>query len=247
MERRGLDLPLLIGGATTSRQHTAVRIAPAYGQPRDPRGRRLPRGRRGLGAARSRAEGDARRSRTASCRRVCAPSTRSGRRPRCSPYRIAAERRTPIAWDAADLAEPAFTGARVGRAVARGAPAVHRLDLLLRGLGAEGLVPADPRAPSLRRAGARAARRRERAPRRDRRARLDPGARHVRLLAGAQRGGRHRPGERRDAPDAPPAGGPRGRPSRTARSRTSSRPWSRGWPTTSARSRSRPASAPTSS
>jgi 5-methyltetrahydrofolate--homocysteine methyltransferase len=33
MERRGLDLPLLIGGATTSRQHTAVRIAPAYSQP----------------------------------------------------------------------------------------------------------------------------------------------------------------------------------------------------------------------
>ncbi|MBA3347803.1 MAG: methionine synthase [Actinobacteria bacterium] len=33
MERRGIDLPLLIGGATTSRQHTAVRIAPAYGQP----------------------------------------------------------------------------------------------------------------------------------------------------------------------------------------------------------------------
>ena len=33
MERRGLDLPLLIGGATTSQQHTAVRIAPAYSQP----------------------------------------------------------------------------------------------------------------------------------------------------------------------------------------------------------------------
>src|SRR5206468_3387607 len=33
MERRGLDLPLLIGGATTSKQHTAVRIAPAYSQP----------------------------------------------------------------------------------------------------------------------------------------------------------------------------------------------------------------------
>jgi 5-methyltetrahydrofolate--homocysteine methyltransferase len=30
MERRGLALPLLIGGATTSRQHTAVRIAPEY-------------------------------------------------------------------------------------------------------------------------------------------------------------------------------------------------------------------------
>ncbi|MEV4320131.1 methionine synthase [Actinocrispum sp. NPDC049592] len=30
MQRRGLKLPLLIGGATTSRQHTAVRIAPVY-------------------------------------------------------------------------------------------------------------------------------------------------------------------------------------------------------------------------
>jgi 5-methyltetrahydrofolate--homocysteine methyltransferase len=30
MQRRGMTLPLLIGGATTSRQHTAVRIAPAY-------------------------------------------------------------------------------------------------------------------------------------------------------------------------------------------------------------------------
>jgi len=30
MERRGLDLPLLIGGATTSKRHTAVKIAPVY-------------------------------------------------------------------------------------------------------------------------------------------------------------------------------------------------------------------------
>ena len=30
MERRGLDIPLLIGGATTSKTHTAVRIEPAY-------------------------------------------------------------------------------------------------------------------------------------------------------------------------------------------------------------------------
>src|SRR6185437_11906162 len=33
MERRGLSVPLLIGGATTSRQHTAVKIAPEYSQP----------------------------------------------------------------------------------------------------------------------------------------------------------------------------------------------------------------------
>jgi 5-methyltetrahydrofolate--homocysteine methyltransferase len=31
MERRGLKVPLLIGGATTSRKHTAVKIAPHYG------------------------------------------------------------------------------------------------------------------------------------------------------------------------------------------------------------------------
>jgi 5-methyltetrahydrofolate--homocysteine methyltransferase len=33
MERRGIQMPLLIGGATTSRQHTAVKIAPAFSGP----------------------------------------------------------------------------------------------------------------------------------------------------------------------------------------------------------------------
>lgn len=33
MERQGFDIPLLIGGATTSRMHTAVRIAPHYSGP----------------------------------------------------------------------------------------------------------------------------------------------------------------------------------------------------------------------
>ncbi len=33
MERMGMDLPLLIGGATTSRVHTAVKIAPRYSRP----------------------------------------------------------------------------------------------------------------------------------------------------------------------------------------------------------------------
>jgi 5-methyltetrahydrofolate--homocysteine methyltransferase len=33
MKHRGMTLPLLIGGATTSRQHTAVKIAPAYDAP----------------------------------------------------------------------------------------------------------------------------------------------------------------------------------------------------------------------
>ncbi|HRF76126.1 MAG TPA: vitamin B12 dependent-methionine synthase activation domain-containing protein, partial [Chitinophagales bacterium] len=33
MEKRNMTIPLLIGGATTSRTHTAVKIAPAYSQP----------------------------------------------------------------------------------------------------------------------------------------------------------------------------------------------------------------------
>ena len=33
MQRQGFELPLLIGGATTSRAHTAIKIAPNYGQP----------------------------------------------------------------------------------------------------------------------------------------------------------------------------------------------------------------------
>ena len=33
MEREGLKLPLLIGGATTSKAHTAVKIAPSYNEP----------------------------------------------------------------------------------------------------------------------------------------------------------------------------------------------------------------------
>ena len=33
MERQGFKLPLLVGGATTSRAHTAIKIAPHYSQP----------------------------------------------------------------------------------------------------------------------------------------------------------------------------------------------------------------------
>src|SRR5690606_25504974 len=33
MQRQGFTVPLLIGGATTSRAHTALKIAPCYGGP----------------------------------------------------------------------------------------------------------------------------------------------------------------------------------------------------------------------
>ena len=33
LEKAGLDIPLLIGGATTSKMHTALKIAPVYHAP----------------------------------------------------------------------------------------------------------------------------------------------------------------------------------------------------------------------
>ena len=59
MERREFRTPLLIGGATTSRQHTAVKIAPEYSQRDGPRPRRVARGRRRVEPAESDASGRA--------------------------------------------------------------------------------------------------------------------------------------------------------------------------------------------
>ncbi len=85
MERRGMDLPLLIGGATTSRQHTAVRIAPKYSRETV----HVIDASRVVGVVSSlldpHAQGRARRRRTARCRRRSAPSTPSARRRRSSP------------------------------------------------------------------------------------------------------------------------------------------------------------------
>jgi 5-methyltetrahydrofolate--homocysteine methyltransferase len=112
MERRGLDLPLLIGGATTSKQHTAVRIAPEYGQPTvhvldasrvvGVVADLLDGGRRARLDADNRADQD----------RLRALHAEKGRKPML-PVREARTRRTPIDWHADDLAVPAFTGVRL--------------------------------------------------------------------------------------------------------------------------------------
>ena len=97
MERRGMRIPLLIGGATTSRQHTAVKIAPAYSG-RRPRARRLAgRGRRRAaarpGAARdlpvrgSRGPGDPARPALRPSRAAAAPSRRGA--PAAPAHRLA--------------------------------------------------------------------------------------------------------------------------------------------------------------
>ena len=110
MERQGLKLPLLIGGATTSRAHTAVKIAPQYSEPVIhvlDASRAVPVTTSLLSdegkpefVARHRAEYDALRKSHAAPRRQVVP------------LEVARARRTPITWHAEDIPAPAFTGVR---------------------------------------------------------------------------------------------------------------------------------------
>jgi 5-methyltetrahydrofolate--homocysteine methyltransferase len=112
MERRGIDLPLLIGGATTSRQHTAVRIAPEYEQPTV----HVLDASRVIGVVSSLLDTERRATLDGENRaeqdRLRALHAERERRP-LLPLRAARERRTPIAWRADDLAVPAFRGTRI--------------------------------------------------------------------------------------------------------------------------------------
>jgi 5-methyltetrahydrofolate--homocysteine methyltransferase len=112
MERRGMDLPLLVGGATTSRQHTAVRIAPEYTPPVV----HVVDASRVVGVVSSLLDGERRieldRENRAEQERLRALHAEREAQP-LLPYRVALERRTPIAWRAEDLPTPPFTGTRV--------------------------------------------------------------------------------------------------------------------------------------
>jgi 5-methyltetrahydrofolate--homocysteine methyltransferase len=111
MQRRGLDTPLLIGGATTSRQHTAVRIAPAYEHPVV----HVVDASRVVGVA-SKLLDDARRGAFDEENRELQARLRAQHEERqrtpLLPLRIAAERRTPIAWRPEDVPPAPFTGTR---------------------------------------------------------------------------------------------------------------------------------------
>ena len=122
MERRGMDLPLLIGGATTSRQHTAVRIAPKYTRQTV----HVIDATRVVGVVSSLldpdAQGRAGRRRTARCRRRSARSTPSARRRRSSPTarRSSAGRRS--SGVPRTCPTPSFTGTRIVEPTHRRAP-----------------------------------------------------------------------------------------------------------------------------
>jgi len=111
MERQQFKLPLLIGGATTSRAHTAVKIAPHYSEPVVhivDASRAVPVTTSLLSdenrvefIAQHRAEYDAVRKAHA------APEVKT------ISLATARARRTPIEWKAEDVPQPEFTGVRV--------------------------------------------------------------------------------------------------------------------------------------
>jgi 5-methyltetrahydrofolate--homocysteine methyltransferase len=111
MQRRGMQQPLLIGGATTSRQHTAVKIAPACAQTVV----HVNDASRAVGVAAAlldapqRAELDAKNR--AAQERLRAVYASKQDKPLLS-LTDARARRTPIAWRAEDIARPEFFGRR---------------------------------------------------------------------------------------------------------------------------------------
>jgi 5-methyltetrahydrofolate--homocysteine methyltransferase len=120
MQRRTLDLPLLIGGATTSRQHTAVKIAPAYGQPTV----HVLDASRVVGVLNTLLDPDGRAALDADNRadqqRLRTLHDEKQRKP-LLPLAAARANRTPIDWQADDLVEAPFVGTR------EAAPAIAEL------------------------------------------------------------------------------------------------------------------------
>ena len=111
MERQGFKLPLLIGGATTSRAHTAVKIAPHYSEPVV----HVLDASRAVPVTSSLLSDDGKAAFVAQHRidYDVLRKAHSAPRQKGVSLQIARSRRTPIDWRAADIPAPAFTGVRV--------------------------------------------------------------------------------------------------------------------------------------
>jgi 5-methyltetrahydrofolate--homocysteine methyltransferase len=111
MERQGFKLPLLIGGATTSRAHTAVKIAPHYSEPVV----HVLDASRAVPVTTSLLSDEGRPAFVAQHRADYEALRRSHSAPRLNVVSLesARKRRTPIEWRSEDLAVPSFTGVRV--------------------------------------------------------------------------------------------------------------------------------------
>ncbi len=111
MERNGFKLPLLIGGATTTRTHTAVKIAPHYSEPVV----HILDASRAVPVTSSLLSEEAKPAFVAQHRAEYEGLRKAHAAPRQSGVSLetARSRRTPIEWRAEDLPVPAFTGVRV--------------------------------------------------------------------------------------------------------------------------------------
>ncbi|ADV82893.1 methionine synthase [Terriglobus saanensis] len=111
MERQGFKLPLLVGGATTSRAHTAVKIAPHYSQPVV----HVLDASRAVPVTTSLLSEDGKADFVIKHRADYEALRKAHSAPRhqITPLATARARRTPIEWRIEDLAVPAFTGVRV--------------------------------------------------------------------------------------------------------------------------------------
>jgi 5-methyltetrahydrofolate--homocysteine methyltransferase len=111
MERQGFKLPLLIGGATTSRAHTAVKIAPHYSEPVV----HILDASRAVPVTTSLLSDDGKSAFVAQHRADYEALRKAHSAPRLTVVSLetARKRRTPIEWRAEDLPTPAFTGVRV--------------------------------------------------------------------------------------------------------------------------------------
>jgi 5-methyltetrahydrofolate--homocysteine methyltransferase len=111
MERQGFKLPLLIGGATTSRRHTAVKIAPHYSEPVV----HILDASRAVPVTTSLLSDEGKTAFVAQHRADYEALRKAHTAPRLSVVSIdtARTRRTPIEWRPEDLPVPAFTGVHV--------------------------------------------------------------------------------------------------------------------------------------
>ena len=111
MERQGFKLPLLIGGATTSRAHTAIKIAPHYSEPVV----HILDASRAVPVTTSLLSDDGKAAFVAQHRADYEALRKAHSAPKLTVVSLEAarKRRTPIEWRAEDLPTPAFTGVRV--------------------------------------------------------------------------------------------------------------------------------------
>jgi 5-methyltetrahydrofolate--homocysteine methyltransferase len=112
MEREAFQVPLLIGGATTSRVHTAVKIAPAYSRPVV----HVLDASRAVGVVSNLKNPETRAAFSDSNRREQEAARAAHGRPSAQkllPIEEARRRKPPFDWAKMDIPRPSFTGVKV--------------------------------------------------------------------------------------------------------------------------------------